>query len=127
MDAIVGIGLDLVELSRVGRSLARWGPRLVDKLMDSDEAGRLPAGDEARVAAVATAIALKEAASKALSTGWSGGVHWRQVVAAAGPPPGVRLTGRALEVARQLGSSGTTSATVETRGDLLLAEVWLLR
>lgn len=127
MGGIVGIGLDLVELSRVAKSLARWGPRLVDKLMDPGEAGGLPARGEARVAAVATAIALKEAASKALSTGWSSGVHWRQVVATAGPPPGVQLTGRALEVARQLGSAGTTSASVETRGDLLLAEVWLLR
>lgn len=121
---IVGIGLDLVEISRVARSLERWGDRLVNKLMDGDEAGRLPAGGADRASAVALAIALKEAASKALGTGWSHGVAWRQVVVAADPP--VRLTGRAEEVARIRGSSGRTTVAVETRGDLLLAEVWLL-
>ncbi len=80
-----------------------------------------------RARAIAAAIALKEAASKALATGWSRGVHWRQVVARPGPPPAVELTGRAAEVAHARGSSGETSASIETRGDLLLAEVWLLK
>jgi len=123
---IVGVGLDLVELSRVARSLERWGDRLVSRLMDPGEAGALPSGRPERIQAVATAIALKEAASKALATGWSRGVHWRQVVARPGPPPAVELTGRAAEVARERGSSGTTMSSLETRGDLLLAEVWLL-
>ena len=126
LSSIVGIGLDLVELSRISRSLERWGTRLVHKLMDPAEADALPEAGEPRVLAVATAIALKEAASKAIGTGWSRGVHWRQVVARSGPPA-VDLTGRAAEVARRLGSSGSTRASVETRGDLLLAEVWLLR
>jgi len=124
---IVGVGLDLVELSRVARSLSRWGDRLVARLMDPGEAGDLPRGAPERIQAVAAAIALKEAASKALATGWSRGVHWRQVVARPGPPARVELTGRAAEVARRRGSSGTTSCSVETRGDLLLAEVWLLK
>jgi holo-[acyl-carrier protein] synthase len=125
--SVLGIGLDLVELSRVARSLERWGTRLVDRLMDPDEAGRLPPAGEPRVRAVAAAIALKEAASKALGTGWSHGVHWRQVVASPGPPASVELTARASDVARRRGSSGRTSSSVETRGDLLLAEVWLLK
>jgi holo-[acyl-carrier protein] synthase len=124
---LVGIGLDLVELSRVGRSLARWDGRLLDKLMDAAEAARLPATGPARVEAVATAIALKEAASKALGTGWSHGVFWRHVIADPGPPVSVRLTGEAAVIATRRGSSGTTSAWLETRGDLLLAEVWLHR
>ena len=127
MSTLVGIGLDLVELSRVAQSLERWGNRLVGKLMDADEAGRLPAGGAERVYAVAAAIALKEAASKALGTGWSHGVQWRQVVAEPGPPPAVRLVARAADVARARGSAGLTSASLETRGDLVRAEVWLLR
>jgi len=126
LSAIVGIGLDLVEISRVTRSLDRWGARLVDKLMDPEEASRLPAGGEDRARAVAAAIALKEAASKALGTGWSRGVHWRQVIARTGPPATVLLTARAAHVARARGSSGATVTSMEARGDLLLAEVWLL-
>ena len=128
MGAIVGVGLDLVELSRVERSLERWGERLVARLMDPAEAAALPTTPAERVHAVAAAIALKEAASKALATGWSHGVHWRQVVARPGSPPTVELVGRAAEVARTRGSSsGATTCSMENRGDLLLAEVWLLQ
>jgi holo-[acyl-carrier protein] synthase len=124
---LVGIGLDLVELSRVRRALARWGDRLVRKLMDDDEAKRLPGDEDERVRAVAAAIALKEATSKALATGWSQGVAWRQVIADAEPVPSVRLLGRAAEVAAARGASGAPMAWLETRADLLLAEVWLRR
>jgi len=59
----VGIGIDLVEHSRVATSLERWGDRLVGKLMGPDEAAHLPKGSAARAQAVTAAIALKEAAS----------------------------------------------------------------
>jgi hypothetical protein len=66
--------------------------------MDPAEAGRLPEPGRERVRAVALAIAAKEAASKAIGTGWSRGVRWRDVVWDA---DSVRLLGRALEVARR--------------------------
>jgi phosphopantetheinyl transferase (holo-ACP synthase) len=71
-------------------------------------------------------VAAKEAASKALGTGWSQGVRWRDVVVSLGPAPSVRLDGRAAEVARALGSSGRTRARLERRGPLVVGEVWLL-
>ena len=122
---VLGLGVDLVEEERVARSLARWGERLVAKLMDPDEASRLPAG-EGRHAALARAIAAKEAASKALGTGWSGGVTWRDVVVELGPPPSVRLQRRAAEVARRLGSEGRTRTTLEVRDGLVIGRVLLL-
>ena len=84
---VVGLGVDLVEWARVARSLERWGDRFVAKLMDPEEAERLPPGGEPRVLALALAVAGKEAASKALGTGWSQGVRWRDVVVDLGPPP----------------------------------------
>lgn len=123
---VLGVGLDLVELDRVGRALDRWGERLVAKLMDEPESRRLPASHAARVQAVALAIAGKEAASKALGTGWSRGVFWRDVVVEPGPPAGVTLRRRAAEVARALGSGGRTRTRLEVRGNLVLGEVWLL-
>ena len=47
-----------------------------------EEARQLPAPEAQRVLALALAVAGKEAASKALGTGWSRGVRWRDVVVA---------------------------------------------
>jgi holo-[acyl-carrier protein] synthase len=122
---ILGVGIDLVEQERVTRALARWGERLVAKLMGPEEAARLPAGSD-RARAIALAIAAKEAASKALGTGWSRGVWWRDVVVDLGPPLAVRLEGGALLRARRLGSAGLTRAALEVRGDLVIGQVRLL-
>jgi holo-[acyl-carrier protein] synthase len=124
---VIGIGLDLVETARVERALERFGDRFVGKLMDRAESDRLPPSGQERVAAVAAAVALKEAASKALGTGWSQGVRWRDVVVSAQDPPQLRLHARALEVALSLGSSGRTHARCEARGALVVGEVWLLK
>lgn len=122
---VVGLGVDLVEEERVARSLARWGDRLVGKLMDPEEAGRLPAGP-ARAPALARAIAAKEAASKAIGTGWSRGVAWRDVVVELGPPPSVRLERQAARAAWRLGSDGRTQTTLEVRDGLVIGRVILL-
>jgi holo-[acyl-carrier protein] synthase len=122
---IVGVGIDLVEEERVARALERWGDRLVAKLMGAEEAARLPA-EAGRAHALALAIAAKEAASKALGTGWSRGVWWRDVVVFPGPPVEVRLEGGALARARRLGSAGRTRAALEVRGDLVIGRVRLL-
>ena len=122
---VIGLGVDLVELDRVERALERWGGRLVDKLMDPDEGGRLPASQADRARALALAIAVKEAASKALGTGWSRGVRWRDVVVDPGPPASVRLLGAAAARARALGALNPVVAMLEVRGPVVLGEVWL--
>jgi holo-[acyl-carrier protein] synthase len=123
---IIGVGIDLIEQARVARALERWGERLVAKLMGPQEAARLPAGAQ-RARAVALAIAAKEAASKALGTGWTHGVAWRDVVVEdLGPPVTLRLDGGALARARRLGSAGRTRAVLEVRGDLVIGQVRLL-
>ena len=123
---MIGLGLDLVELDRVERALERWGARLVDKIMGPEEGARLPPAGADRARAMALAIAGKEAASKALGTGWSRGVRWRDVVVDLGPPVAVRLEGGALRWARRLGSAGETRAALEVRGDLVIGQVRLL-
>ena len=123
---VVGVGVDLVEIPRVRRSLARFEERLVRKLMDPEEAATLPESPGDRAHALALAIAGKEAASKALGTGWSRGVFWRDVVVALSPPCAVRLEGGAAEVARRLGASGRGRLRLELRGGLAVGEYWLL-
>jgi holo-[acyl-carrier protein] synthase len=123
---VIGIGLDLVETARVRRALERHGERFVRKLMDPEEARALPVPGPERALCVALAVAGKEAASKALGTGWSRGVRWRDVVVSLGPEAGVKLLGRAGEVARELGSSGRGRVRLELRGPLAIGEFWLL-
>jgi holo-[acyl-carrier protein] synthase len=123
---VVGLGVDLVDTARVERSLGRFGERLIARLMDPEEASRLPKGGAERARALALAIAGKEAASKALGTGWSQGVRWRDVIVEREPSPAVVLRARAAEVARALGSSGRCRTRLEIRGELAVGEVWLL-
>lgn len=107
-------------------ALERWGTRFVDKLMDPIEASRLPQAEPARSRAVALAIAGKEAGSKAIGTGWSRGVRWRDVEVFLEDAPRVVLHHAAAARARVLGSTGATWVHLEIRGPLALGEVRLL-
>jgi holo-[acyl-carrier protein] synthase len=122
---IVGVGIDLIEQERVARALDRWGERLVAKLMGEAEASRLRMGAD-RARAVALAIAAKEAASKALGTGWSRGVCWRDVVVDLGPPLAVRLEGGRAALGAPARLRRPTRAALEVRGDLVIGQVRLL-
>jgi holo-[acyl-carrier protein] synthase len=123
---VVGLGIDLIELDRVAGALARWGPRFVARLMDPIESARLPQDEPARSRALALAIAGKEAGSKAIGTGWSRGVRWRDVEVVLGDAPQVLFHHAAAAGARALGSSGAARLRLEIRGPLALGEVWLL-
>ena len=122
----MGLGVDLVELERVERALARWGRRIVERLMSPPEAARLPEPATERTRAFAEAIAVKEAASKALGTGWTRGVTWRDVELVPGAEPGVLLHAGAARRATALGATGARVSALSVREGLAIAEVWLL-
>jgi holo-[acyl-carrier protein] synthase len=102
---IVGIGIDLLEVARMERVLRRTGRQFLARVFTGDEQTACEAAGGG-VARWAARFAAKEAVFKALGTGWSAGVGWRQVeiLTTAGRPPAVRLSGRAREVARGLGA-----------------------
>jgi holo-[acyl-carrier protein] synthase len=90
-----GIGIDLLEIERLERALERH-PRLAERVFT--EAERAYAAGRARPARhLAARFAAKEAVVKAL--GLSGGFGLREIEVLAGPPPRVRLSGRAAEAA----------------------------
>ncbi|HET7291223.1 MAG TPA: 4'-phosphopantetheinyl transferase superfamily protein [Vicinamibacteria bacterium] len=122
---VVGLGIDIVEIDRVRAALDRWGDRLVARLMDADEAARLPEAPADRARAVALAIAGKEAASKALGTGWTRGVRWRDVAIRAEPAT-AELRAGARAWAERLGSTGRGALRFQERGNLVVAEYRLL-
>lgn len=68
---ILGVGLDIVELSRIRRAWARFGTRFVEKILHPDEIASLR---EPVVPYLAARFAAKEAAVKALGTGFRQGI-----------------------------------------------------
>ena len=119
--AIIGIGLDLIELSRVERGLTRFGGHFLDRIMADGERRAVP-GDPAAptartVAHVAARFAAKEAAVKALGTGFAEGVGPRDVAVRSLPSgkPELVLSGRARERAEALGVASLHLTITHTR------------
>lgn len=101
---MIGIGIDLVQISRFEQAAARYGARLLDRLFTGAEQARLRSY-RSPGRHLAARFAAKEAAFKALRTGWGQGVAWQDVEIVGGgrEPSSVVLSGRARDVATDLG------------------------
>jgi holo-[acyl-carrier protein] synthase len=101
--SLVGLGLDLVEVSRIRSLLEKGGDRFKDRVYTRSE---ITYCDSCADAAMhyAARFAAKEAVSKALGTGFTNGVTWRDIEVLRSPSgaPSVRLHGAATTVARSL-------------------------
>ena len=119
------VGLDLTPVGRVAAALDRWGERFLAKVF---VAGELTRRRHARAFAehVAGRFAAKEAAMKALGTGWRG-VGFREIAVARLPTgkPRLDFRGRALARARQLGVRASEVSITHT-ADLAAAVVVLV-
>ena len=99
---ILGLGLDVVELSRMRRSWERFGPRLAQRLLHPSEQSALRAP---QAQFMASRFAAKEAAVKALGTGFAEGVTPTDIAVQSlpGGKPELILYGKAAERAQALG------------------------
>ena len=93
---ILGIGTDLCNIERIAQSLERFGERFVHRCFTEVERRRAE-GRAGPAATYAKRFAAKEACAKALGTGISGGVAWRDmgVVNLPSGKPTMALTGGA--------------------------------
>lgn len=100
---IVGTGVDLIEIARVQRAMERSGGRLAQRLFTDLETAYCDRHKN-RYQHYAGRFAAKEAAFKALGTGWSGGVAWRDIEVQNAPTgkPSLVLYGRAREIGDRL-------------------------
>jgi holo-[acyl-carrier protein] synthase len=73
-----GIGVDIIEIDRVRRSIEELGTRFLDKVYTPGEIAYCDAKAH-RFQHYAARFAAKEALSKALSTGWAGEFRWKDV------------------------------------------------
>jgi holo-[acyl-carrier protein] synthase len=95
---IIGIGSDLCDISRIEKSLARFGERFIQRVFTPVEQAKARRRPEL-APTLAKRFAAKEACSKALGTGFSRGVFLRDigVVNLRSGQPTLALTGGALE------------------------------
>ena len=102
---IVGHGIDLVAVARVSEMLQRHPERFLGRCFTEAEAAYCDAGGRRRGEHLAARFAAKEAAVKALGTGFRGGVSFLDVEVTRGPAgrPGLRVGGEAARVAAAAG------------------------
>jgi holo-[acyl-carrier protein] synthase len=105
---IVGTGVDITETARIEQALQRHGERFSKRLYTPQEIAYCEQFKN-RAERFAARFAAKEAAFKALGTGWREGVRWLDAEVTHQPSgkPELVLTGRAAEIARALGVTRT--------------------
>jgi len=120
---IVGLGLDIAEIDRIEAAITRHGASLIERLFTPDEVSYCEKYKN-RYERYAARFAVKEAAMKALGTGWRYGVRWRdiEVTREPGGKPGLRLDGVARAFADRLGVR-QISVSITHSGNLALAQV----
>src|SRR5581483_12435640 len=97
---IVGTGIDIAEVPRIAESIKRFGDRFIHRVFTEGEIRYCDAKAN-RFERYAARFAAKEAAMKALGTGWNDGVRWRdiEVVRKPGGRPTIVFGGVAAEFA----------------------------
>jgi holo-[acyl-carrier protein] synthase len=125
MSNIIGLGIDATDIPRLAATLERYGERFMNRVFTDNEIAYCR---RRRAPAVhfAGRFAAKEAAMKALGTGHSQSVLWRDVeVVRHGGPPQLHFHGGA---ARRFAAMGGRSSllTITHSDTLALAQVLLL-
>lgn len=120
---VLGLGTDLTEVARIRRSVERFGSRFLERIYTPGEIAYCFRKKDA-AESLAARFAAKEAGAKALGTGISRGVSWQEFEVRREPSgkPGLWLSGRAGELAAELGIDRISLSLTHTR-DLAMAVV----
>jgi len=101
---VVSHGVDLVEVDRIRRSIERHGERFIDRVFTRTEIAYADAGRR-RFERFAARFAAKEAALKAIGTGWRSGIAWTDIEVRTLPTgePELAVSGLAADHAERRG------------------------
>ena len=115
---ILGHGLDLTDTDRIAHLLDEHGERFLSRCFTADERAYGETHAKRRVEVYAARFAAKEAVLKALGTGLAGGIQWTdvEVVRDALGKPGVKLHGKAAQVADERGITSWSLSLTHVRG-----------
>src|SRR5689334_13849597 len=122
---IVGTGIDVAEVPRVAAAIDRFGDRFIRRIFTEAEI-RYCDSKANRVERYAARFAAKEAAMKAIGTGWNHGVTWKDVEVCRQPGgrPTIAFHGKAAEFAAKLGAIHVALSLSHTK-DYAIAQVIL--
>ena len=103
---IVSIGIDIIEVARIREVLLRT-PRFVERVYTERERAYCDSRGVVSAQHYAARFAAKEAALKALQTGWRGGISWQdvEILARESGAPFLVFTGQVLEVFEKFGAT----------------------
>jgi holo-[acyl-carrier protein] synthase len=122
---IIGIGIDATDLPRVADLLERHGERFLHRIFTDGEISYCTKRRDP-VPHLAGRFAVKEAAMKALGTGHSRGVLWKDIeVVRGGGPPRLQLHGGAARRAESMGVKRSL-VTITHSQTLAFAQVLLI-
>jgi holo-[acyl-carrier protein] synthase len=122
---IIGLGIDATDIPRVAETYAKYGERFLRRVFTDGEIAYCTRRRDP-VPHLAGRFAAKEAAMKALGTGHSRGVLWRDVeVVRLGGPPQLRLHGGAARRAERMGVERSL-LTITHSQTIAMAQVLLL-
>jgi len=105
---IVSIGIDIIEVARIREVLLRT-PRFSERVFTQAERDYCDSRGAVAVQHYAARFAAKEAALKALQTGWRGGISWQDVEVSAkdSGAPYLIFTGEVLAIFDRFGATAT--------------------
>jgi holo-[acyl-carrier protein] synthase len=120
---VLGIGTDLTEIERIQKSIDRFGDRFLERVFTAAEIAYCRRKKHS-AESFAARFAAKEAGAKALGTGISRGVAWLEIEVKreAGQRPTLHWSGRAAELAAQMGVQRTSLSLTHSR-ELAMAVV----
>jgi holo-[acyl-carrier protein] synthase len=122
---ILGIGLDATDIPRIAEVYERYGARFLRRVFTDGEIAYCTRRRDP-VPSLAGRFAVKEAAMKALGTGHSQGVLWKDIeVIRRGGPPRLQLHGGAARRAEAMKIRGSF-VTITHANALALAQVILV-
>lgn len=113
---IVGTGIDIAEVPRIAESIERFGDRFIQRVF-TDEEIQYCESKANRMERYAARFAAKEAAMKALGTGWNHGVRWRdvEVIRKPGGRPTIQFHGKAAEFATKMSAKNVSLSISHTK------------
>jgi holo-[acyl-carrier protein] synthase len=120
---IIGLGVDIAEVDRIRDAIARHGQKFLDRVFTPAEIAYCNRHRN-RAERFAGRFAAKEAAMKALGTGWSNGVRWVDIEVTRFPSgqPTLALHGVAGAIGERLGLR-RASLSITHSGNTALAQV----
>jgi holo-[acyl-carrier protein] synthase len=122
---IIGIGIDLVKISRVQKMLKRWGNRFLNRVFTASEIAYAQ-NKKQQYVPLSARFAAKEAALKALGIGLQMGVNWREIETTSDSlgKPVMTFSGKVQQIAQEQRVSDIF-VSLSHDGDYAIAQVLL--